>query len=197
MRQVGDDGDRGADGRAEGKAGDERDDAGRIVLEPGHARQERNLDEEGADCRKRAEECRDGNPFRAPASLGCRRMRVMVRSGCGHNRPSVSSIRTVTVGPGFSPDQPLFSSRRADLGARMLRHHQWGIAPRPETDTRTVALQGRKGKHIFAESHSRHAIVTGRPSWQSGVPGGPDVQISACPYACSELSQHLGQANVT
>ena len=67
--EVGDRGDDGPGRGAEGEAGHERDDARRVVLEPGHARQDGELDHERADGGNRAEQRRDRDPLCGPGAL--------------------------------------------------------------------------------------------------------------------------------
>lgn len=66
----------------------------------------------------------------------------------------LSSIRTVTVGSGISPDLlTLRLSTKALAGSELPRYRRWGVAPRPENTNnigdRCVVLQ---------EASSRRAI---------------------------------------
>ena len=77
------------------------------------------------------------------------RQRLLPRR-IGRRQPQVfSPIRTLTVGPGISPDQ---SSRRKAEGVAGF-HRRWGISPRPENITRIVSFTLRSCQDPRSRAH--------------------------------------------
>ena len=95
----------------------------------------------------------------------------LVHSRTRYTRP-FSSIRTVTVGSGITPDLLTLHGRRSRAGdARMARphHRRWGLAPRPE-NTANIRPAWAHGKTAAGAKRGRrspaHASKT-RASYQN------------------------------